>query len=106
MSRNIVELGKEQQAELQSIRLLQQEAVDPHALECLSQSGPQYFNPVLGDSDESTFKNLASLMGMIHDLLGREGGVTELEPGLRLVVQMAWAACQYEANRRSEGGVQ
>lgn len=74
--------------------------IDPHAIEALADYGAGYWNPLIHADEEKTFGSIEEVMSLLHDLLRSDKDLEEIRPGIVLVVQMVWAAAQYERDRR------
>ena len=72
---------------------------DRHALKTFVECGAGYFNPFLGHTDTQTFAKLEMGMQFLTECLGDQFDLIEGRPGLALLAQTMWAACQFEGYR-------
>jgi hypothetical protein len=68
------------------------------ALESVQASGPDALNPLLGNSPAQTCANLNEVIGLLHSLITSDRELTEIQPGMALILQTVWAAVQFEAD--------
>lgn len=74
------------------------ERMDPVEIERFAEAGPEYFCPLLGDSNRQTFDNIGYAAGLLTAII--ENGLTvEHSRGAALLAQTIWTAAQFSAAR-------
>ncbi len=80
--------------------------LNPFAVEQLADFGLCCRNPIVGLSDKETYGYFADVFAFLHGVFSEGEIDPERMPGIRLLVQTAWAAAQYETFRRQPEGIE
>lgn len=66
------------------------------ANQIVGDSGIAYFNPLIGASAGETCAKIEPIMEMLYEMTNRNQISEGTNQGVKLIVQMVWAAVQYE----------
>ena len=75
------------------------------ANQIVGDAGINYFNPLIGNSAGETCTKTEPIMEMLYGLLDRNLISEDMNPGVKLIIQIVWVAMQYECDtaEQSEG---